>query len=87
MRKTHYLKTWPEFFQAMKSGKKTFELRKNDRDYEVGDTLVLQEYEPIEGCYTGFELKREVTYLLAEIPFVPEGYVCMSVALEKGELA
>ena len=79
MRKTHYLKTWPEYFQAMKSGKKTFEIRKNDRDYEVGDTLVLQEYYPESKWYTGDEIQREVTYLLAEMPFVPEGYVCMAV--------
>ena len=78
MSKTHYLKTWPEFFQAMKSGKKTFELRKNDRDYQVGDTLVLQEYDPING-YTGDEIQREVTYTLDSQPFVPEGYICMAV--------
>ena len=82
MIKTHYLKTRPDFFLASKIGKKAFELRKYDRDYEVGDTLILQEYlfgmGPKDG-YTGFELKREVTYVISEIPFVQEGYVCMSV--------
>jgi hypothetical protein len=44
--KTHYLKTWPEYFQAIKSGEKKAELRLNDRDFKVGDELVLQEYDP-----------------------------------------
>ena len=87
MKPTHYLKTWPEFFQAMKSGKKTFEIRKNDRDFNVGDMLILQEYGPSLQVYTGNEITVEVTYTLDVLPFVPEGYVCMSVALEKGELA
>ena len=78
MVKTHYLKTWPEFFLATKLRKKAFELRKNDRNFEVGDTLVLQEYTAEDG-YTGAELYREITYILSETPFVPEGYVCLSV--------
>jgi ASC-1-like (ASCH) protein len=40
----HRLKTWPEYFEALLSGKKTFEIRKNDRDYQVNDLLLLQKY-------------------------------------------
>lgn len=43
---THHLKTWPEHFQAVKSGDKKAELRVNDRSFQVGDTLILEEYEP-----------------------------------------
>lgn len=43
---THYLKTWPEYFKAIKSGEKKAELRLNDRDFKVGDTLILEEYCP-----------------------------------------
>lgn len=82
MPRIHKLKTWPEYFQAVKDGTKTFEIRKDDRPegpYEVDDTLILQEFDPITG-YTGAEdLIREVTYVLREQPFVPEGYVCMSL--------
>lgn len=80
--KVFYLKTWPEFHRAVKSGIKGFEIRKDDRPegrYEVGDTLILQEYDPEKG-YTGAEdLRREVTYVLRGQPFLPEGYVCLSI--------
>ena len=35
--KIHELKTLPEYFDAVFMGKKNFEIRKNDRDYKVGD--------------------------------------------------
>lgn len=50
---THYLKTCPQFYKEVKAGNKTFELRKNDRDYKVGDILVLQEYNPNNTCSAG----------------------------------
>jgi hypothetical protein len=48
----HSLKCWPEYFQAIKSGKKTFEIRYNDRNYQVGDFLELHEFDPEENRYT-----------------------------------
>lgn len=60
----HVLKCWPDFFQAVKRGDKPFELRINDRDYQVGDTLVLQEYNPTDDAYSGDELWRLVTYMI-----------------------
>lgn len=47
----HELKTWPGFFSALKKGEKTFELRRNDRDFVKGDTLVLKEFHPCETCW------------------------------------
>ena len=79
MPKTHKLKTWPEYFQAVKSGEKNFEIRKNDRDYQVGDTLLLLEYDPETGYTAELPLNREITYILDKQPFLPEGYVCMSL--------
>ena len=76
--KTHHLKTWPEYFKVIKSGKKTFEIRWNDRDYQVGDVLVLEEYDPYTG-YTGDTVTLDVPYVLDKQPFVPQGYICMAV--------
>ncbi|MDR3599388.1 MAG: DUF3850 domain-containing protein [Desulfosporosinus sp.] len=78
-RKTHYLKATPEFFKAVKSGEKTFESRINDRDYQVGDTLVLQEWLPHTLQYSGDEIIKVVTYLLDHKQFCAPGYVIMSL--------
>lgn len=47
--RVHVLKAWPEPFAAVVRGVKRFEVRKDDRGFEVGDRLVLREYEPIVG--------------------------------------
>jgi hypothetical protein len=48
----HTLKTDPEVFQAAMQGVKTWEIRKDDRGFKVGDILCLRETE-----YTGEEMK------------------------------
>lgn len=55
--KLHVLKCWPKFFKAIVSGEKTFELRKNDRDFRVEDTLLLMEYDPETKEYTGEQVR------------------------------
>jgi hypothetical protein len=61
--KTHRVKSWSWFFQAIKDGSKTHDLRKNDRDYEVGDFLELHEYDPTDGTYSGDVVTAEITYM------------------------
>lgn len=68
----HDLKVWPEFFTALWEGKKTFEVRKNDRGYAIGDILVLREYAPGPDEYTGRVEHRLVTYLVSGDD--PQGY-------------
>jgi hypothetical protein len=75
----HTLKTWPEHYQEVADGRKTFELRLNDRPYAVGDTLLLQEYEPLEHAYTGRALRVLVTHILRGGEWLTPGYVCMSI--------
>ncbi len=61
--------------------KKTFEVRKDDRNFEIGDTLVLERYE--NGEYQHANCEVEITYILGrnedEKIFVPEGYVILGV--------
>jgi hypothetical protein len=81
----HELKTWPEFFTRLLSGEKTFELRKDDRGFQAGDTLWLREWSR-SGGYTGRDLRATVTYLLGgEWPGLEPGYVVMSIQI-KGQL-
>lgn len=70
---THHLKTWPEYFQAVRAGAKTFEARKDDRDFRVGDTLVLHEYVPRLYEYTGEVETRVVSYVLRGTEHVVPG--------------
>src|SRR5471030_288524 len=63
----HELKILPQYFKAVLEGTKTFELRKNDRDYKVGDTLILKEWQHLfdmEWRYTVKEITKEITYIL-----------------------
>ena len=56
-------KIWPEYFESVTSGKKKFELRLNDFEVNEGDTLILQEYDPISKEYTGRQVEKKVTYV------------------------
>ena len=57
----HELKIAPQWFEAVKSEKKTFEIRKADRPFEEGDYLLLREWK--DEAYTGRELTRKITYV------------------------
>lgn len=57
----HKIKIWPEYFKEVLSGQKTFEVRVNDRNYQSGDTVTLQEWE--YGGYTGREATFKVGYV------------------------
>jgi Domain of unknown function (DUF3850) len=75
---THKLKTWSEPFQAMRDGRKSFEFRKNDRNFEESDILILQEWNPDTG-YTGRVINAQVVYLIKAGFGIPEGYCIMSL--------
>jgi hypothetical protein len=60
----HKVKSWPQFFEATLAGIKTHEVRRlTDRDYKVGDRLLLQEYDPTAETYSGRELAVRITYV------------------------
>lgn len=84
MGKIHGLKTDPDVFQKSYQGVKTFEIRFNDRNYEVGDTVILKETKysrkemdegmPLE--YTGREGMIKISYILyGPIYGLKEGWV------------
>lgn len=68
----HELKTWPRFFQPLLDGIKKFELREDDRNFQVGDILNLREYIPETSDYSGRFIKFMVVYKLTHADF-PKG--------------
>lgn len=61
--RVHVLKSWPEFFEPLRIGTKTFEIRNNDREFDVGDVLLLLEFENDANRYTGRKIGFDVTYI------------------------
>lgn len=55
-------KIWPEYFQLILDGVKTYEVRLGDFTCVAGDTLHLREWDPNTESYTGRELRKTVTY-------------------------
>lgn len=80
--KIHELKILPEYFEAVTSRRKQFEIRKNDRDFKVGDQLILKEWS--QDDYTGDSYKAEITYITDYMQ--REGYVVLGIrGLEEAE--
>lgn len=63
---SHDLKTWPVYFQPIIQGEKTFEIRSNDRNFRVGDILLLREYDPETRTYSGRWAKAKVSYIIGK---------------------
>jgi hypothetical protein len=84
----HELKIWPEYFASVISGEKTYELRRNDRNFAVGDHLRLLEFDPKSEAYSGRSALAKV--LSVAVPnhlggnvfdALDDGYCIMSISL------
>jgi len=74
--KTHELKTWQPYFDLLKKDIKPFELRKDDRDYQTGDILKLNEYDPKTEKYSGESVSKLVVFILRGGQFGIENGYC-----------
>lgn len=78
--KVHELKIWPRQLTEIVSGLKRYEIRKNDRDFAIGDRLLLREYVPETGRYTGKDYRVVVTWMTPGGHFgLPEDLCVMSI--------
>jgi len=80
MKTEHELKCRPEYFARIETGQKTFEIRKNDRDFQVGDILILKEFDPAVGWpdHGAYEsIRAEVVYMTAFAQ--QDGYVVLGI--------
>lgn len=92
----HSVKCHPDYFEVLKDGTKTFEVRKKDRLYEVGDYLAVNEFVPNaqidpyslnvglrqtnSGAYTGDSLLYKITYILDDPEYCKDGMVILGLA-------
>ena len=64
----HKLKIWPQYFQPVLNGRMRCQLRRADRDFKVGDHLLLQEWMPPmypgRSGYTGREVEVRVDHIM-----------------------
>ncbi len=78
----HHLKVWPEYYDAIVLQGKRFEVRKADRDYNVGDKLILNAWDPLEQAYTGHGCNCTITYILPGGQHgIAEGYAVLGFKL------
>lgn len=88
---THYLKTVEPYFSAVSSGEKTFEIRRNDRAFQKGDTLILFDWDACECADPDCNKRRpavvkDVTFVFAGAPDLRDlggvvpGYVILGLA-------
>lgn len=76
-KKVHDVKLGTTFFDNVKTGRKTFELRKNDRGYKEGDTIVLHEYK--DGTTTGRTITKKIVYMLEDFTGLEDGYCILGL--------
>lgn len=74
--KIHELKTVQPYFNQVVHHIKSFEVRKNDRDFKVGDYVLLREYEPKSNTYTDDNtVLVRITYILDSEEYCKADYV------------
>ena len=79
MSNRHELKSWPEYYQATSDGYKKFEIRKNDRNFKENDILVLNEWNPETGQYTGRSMWVRVRFIIQGQCGLPEDLCVMGI--------
>lgn len=74
----HELKTLPEYFDSVQKLQKNFEVRKNDRPFDIGDFVALNEWSKDTG-YTGRCMLLEITYILDDPNYCKDGFVILGL--------
>ncbi|NCD42803.1 MAG: DUF3850 domain-containing protein [Bacteroidia bacterium] len=76
----HELKVKPEYYHSLFTGEKTCEVRYNDRDFQVGDVLILHCIEPTNRFLIDMPLFRTITYVLKGGQYgIHSEYVVLSI--------
>jgi hypothetical protein len=78
----HYLKILPKYFTRVSNGEKTAEIRINDRDFQAGDDMTLQYYDPEDPKMFNEPIYTEITHVLSECPGIDPGYCMISFKIQ-----
>lgn len=78
MRTKHTLKTINPYFEDVANDIKKFEIRKNDRNYKIGDCLELREFIAPD-TYTGRAIRADITYIVDNPEYCKDGYVVLGI--------
>ena len=81
----HHLKTIQPYFNQVCSGRKTIEIRFNDRNFKQDDRLVLEEYDQDLDSYSGEQVVVHVTNVLKDFVGLNDGWVAMSIHIVEEE--
>lgn len=76
---THQLKCWPEYYSMIAEGIKTFDLRKNDRGFKVGQQIQFEEWSPNLKEYSGRVTQRRIVYILENFTGLLPGYCILGL--------
>lgn len=79
----HQIRLASSYYEDVKNRIKTFELRKNDRNYRKGDFLKLMEFK--EGRNTGRMIHAEIIYILEDYTGLEDGYCIMGINVESAD--
>ena len=63
IRTIHELKSWPDQFKRLSKKEMRHDVRRFDRDFLTGDWVMLREWDPATGDYTGNQVFREITHI------------------------
>lgn len=75
--KQYEVKIVASYYEDVVSGKKSFELRKNNRGYKQGDSLKMLEFK--DGKHTGRTIDADIIYMLEDYTELTEGYCILGI--------
>lgn len=83
--KLHELKILPQYFEKVFNGEKRFEIRKDDRNFKVGDIIRLCEHNGNE--FTGRDILYDITFKLDGGEYgLEKGYCILSIKPYRSEM-
>jgi len=80
---THHLKTWPQFYQRIVDGTKTFEVRLNDQGFQCGDDVILEEYDPTVAIESHRRSGRVISFKIGYVFQLNSKWVVFSLVKRK----